>query len=535
MSIIKKLLSSWNETQSIYARMSARSNEWFHLKRRGSATVQECIEADFGKDGPKGLDIDPWQKQTITFKDDGSFLRNLFTSKITKTDTQKPAGYVNFNSMDEIYINPFITGEFALRVAAIKNRLARTLDIPDTSTYSHEFAHILQHGVNNTGWDTETGQNKIGQNIHIANMQKPWFERMMERYKRWSLDRHNPKEYKVATYYTSSNEIQARMHELLVHGHTQWQKMPQNKVELWAALHNFGITMPPKIQQALHQTQEGQEALQEYRILPGITQLAANTTWSFNRISSFIMNPDIEGGVFENLYPFLYGQLIEMYGDTLGRERMGFAANPRPAIEVIDILQNTNMSPAPELIEVLAAQIPPSQAGAFINKTIHNHLTDNTTMEVIKALVAREDVRKALFEPDTLIFKPYTDTDNRPPLHTSVFAGRDDLVHILMEAGARPEQKFQRVDLDGKIYGISGNDIPDIKNMLDDMQKNLDDPSRLPKRLRATYTDPVGRACVQENIEKIRRGYTAISGYDNINKAPVPSYSETHFDIGGYE
>ncbi|MCD8494066.1 MAG: hypothetical protein LRY39_01370 [Alphaproteobacteria bacterium] len=238
-----------------------------------------------------------------------------------------------------------------------------------TSTSAHEFVHTRQRNIWQAGWYGMIWYNSIE---HVGQHEKQGLSRSWRQLTRKTLDMANytPGIGAVGTYFARNEEMQARMQEILAMGYQQWQKMPLNKTELWAALINFGMS-PPKAVREHMETPEGKDALAEFKVLESIRKSMAGTVGTFKTIQAWAGDDDVKQALWDVQYPLLYGELLEMYGDIPGRARMKLGSNPRPSIEISSYLKSFAGRMPEEHAWDIARKIPNDQVIPLVNNLIH--------------------------------------------------------------------------------------------------------------------------------------------------------------------
>lgn len=195
---------------------------------------------------------------------------------------------------------------------------------------SHEHMHVLQ------GDDAiETFETNIGHSLHG----RPFFttalqvsEPLMSRRIIGALDSL----LGLAQQHDLScdDEVQARMHVVMMNGYRRWGKLPETRQELWASLIDSGLYAPQSIKLEVAQAKTSNPEIEKFIKRTNLFRLAASLTndssAELNTASAF------HGGIGAKDYfwnvslPYIYGHLIELYGDTNGRKKMGFSAEQSP-------------------------------------------------------------------------------------------------------------------------------------------------------------------------------------------------------------
>lgn len=355
---------------------------------------------------------------------------------------------------------------------------------------------------------------------HVGQHEKQGLSRSWRQLTRKTLDMANytPGIGAVGTYFARNEEMQARMQEILAMGYQQWQKMPLNKTELWAALINFGMS-PPKAVREHMETPEGKDALAEFKVLESIRKSMAGTVGTFKTIQAWAGDDDVKQALWDVQYPLLYGELLEMYGDIPGRARMKLGSNPRPSIEISSYLKSFAGRMPEEHAWDIARKIPNDQVIPLVNNLIHlasglHDIKNNNSpiarrrkncLLVARYLLDRPGIRGAFLQPEQVNIHNYSGLDERPPLVSAIHHGDWEMVKLLMDAGANPFQAYHTIDMREK--KVATQYPAEALSYIQSVQQNLDNPERLPIKLRKLYTDPKNR---QETIENIDRQRAAL-------------------------
>ena len=127
-------------------------------------------------------------------------------------------------------------------------------------------------------------------------------------------------------YAAKDIEVQARLAQILLQGYRTWQRMPSDRLELWAALAGFGVRLHREAEMQLLETKEGMETLRAFAF-PLIRDkdrrgASAHAGAGLARIAETARAAGTLRVLHEVAVPLLYGHLIEGWGDRLGRARM---------------------------------------------------------------------------------------------------------------------------------------------------------------------------------------------------------------------
>jgi hypothetical protein len=130
-------------------------------------------------------------------------------------------------------------------------------------------------------------------------------------------------------YLSSECELQARMFTVISNAYIQHGRMPLNKYELWACLASQGMTPPDSI---LRKTQTHPDCARAFAMFPAsqdyvdhyADRMAAK---QLDQVQNGIDVETQKNALWEKVYPFLYGDMLEIMGDRLGQKRMGGSHN----------------------------------------------------------------------------------------------------------------------------------------------------------------------------------------------------------------
>jgi hypothetical protein len=527
-----RLKSVWDETQVINARLTGRAGRWDALYHAGGGTINDYLRADFNTECPEGLDTQPWAAQFVT-------LENLFESKnyrksnhFEKITSLRFGGWVQWDKDDTIHINPLWYSPLSLKLRAPLRMLRGKDPLTMADIIPHEFIHTRQHHSDHSGWIRNNDGNDIEYvGMHDLSKSRQIWRKAVRTY-RDATTAVLARTGTTSGYYARNVEIQARMHEILAYGYAQWQRLPVSKIELWAALNNMGLKAPASILYELNNTAAGQKALEDFKVLSGIKSTVSRTVSAFNRIHDYAGEPEIQEALWAAKYPLLYGELIEFYGDKMGRERMGMGSNPRPAIEVFYELKKHVSPMTHATAQELASHIPPSVAAAFLNNIIIEYPEDaenfENAMQLSRALLNRDDVKGVLFADDQ-ITRNYIGQYEDPPLDLALLRGHVAMTGILIRAGADPFQRYTMIDMRGKVL-FSSCPLSCVNYILND-EKNLANPDQLPRKGRKIFKDPAFREQIAQGIEKKRAALQEM-----ISSSHDPDLRRKLFDYeGNYE
>lgn len=139
----------------------------------------------------------------------------------------------------------------------------------------------------------------------------------------------------TSRYLINDCEVQARLHTIMVHGSKRWGSLPKNRHQLWAALHDSGLSMPSSIREEFDREEFNNAIKNDFS--------NASRFWKpelsdkFFRCIRKVFNPEVTElqSAQRSLYneslretfwrfslPLYYGHLLALYGDRHGLDRM---------------------------------------------------------------------------------------------------------------------------------------------------------------------------------------------------------------------
>ena len=439
-------------------------------------TSADILRADLGTDNPKGLNLQPIldnETVAVRYQNDKSYMDRYGLWRTIQAHFLF-GGSANY--YDDV---PTINMAHYYRPTQNKNGVVLDGGDKNANTFAHEHTHIRQglqlfSGITSTASSSlvlrplefiyheeqRLGKikilfNRLSNNIDamtpsgLASLLGPHIPLTIQRY---------GKNY-INSYLGRDEEMQARLHEILASGHAVWRRMPSTKVELWAALSQCGLNTPKNIKDTLKNTEEGQQALQNFSSNSVLRDTIASTVRAFNLVYGYAGNEKGRAHLWNHAYPYLYGNLLELYGDDLGRERMDMGPSRAPLIELAHIITN--------------APIKDGGYDYYKNKisNIINAMPDGLLQETFAYLCFRshDDDRKAYIDhalDETLahpgaqntIVRPHTivehGTHELPPLYRAAFQGHEGIAEKLFKAGARLDDDINFVSIDNKEHKV---------------------------------------------------------------------------------
>lgn len=381
---MKENIMAWFQVRPL--NFYKRDREVFKRIASGALTSQDVLAIEFGEFPMRGLDITHMNNRPVQvrhyFQDKNTRLwRKLFFSSITLgyvhgkpisavDDGIKTLGEAEAQRHDRaIYLNKLffsplaqiligvgfhlpliktaVTATAASVIAYFKARwllVAALLSSARVSMYvqaltmpfkaamdtiGHEHIHVLQvHDEN------KTGINMIEMtqcNDLIDTYPRPFLKPLYFLDKILSLG--------VVGYLRNDAEIQARMHTVLAKGYREkWQQLPVTRHQLWGALISLGLNAPAAIRGELDCSADpGLSRFYQKGVKGAFNRAAMKCTSSdvadLNTAHASLFSKQLKEKYWLEILPFLYGHLVELYGDPQGRRRMGIVPEERPTLE----------------------------------------------------------------------------------------------------------------------------------------------------------------------------------------------------------
>lgn len=507
-------------------RQHERSRRTDALMRRGHATSAELFAADFGTDHPEGLDVDAYPRhdnRIFNFTDLPEYLNgdSIQRQKILRHSV----GQYNFDD-EKISMHPdYYTSRF----------FWSHIDYRQASTLAHEHIHRLQDFERKIGWSsTYEGMRTqfIKEPVRGGGVQGG-VKRLYQKFCQAVTERGHKRRHggatdlRVGDYHCREMEMQSRLHEILVSGYASWQRMPQNKIELWAALHNLGLNAPPTVMETLKNTPKGVSALKTFACEWELRSDVYNKVTDLNTVGDYMVFNGRREAAWENLYPYLYGNLIEHYGDSQGRARMDLGSTPRVPLTILTMLAAREEPDRDRLAELTRA-VPVDRANELVNALIYRYPPEDVhygdAMAVLDGLLERPDVRQALVRQDKWDIRQ--GVNGRPCMIGAIMSGREDFIARLAPIGIDPFLSCHRVDLtsDGSWNMGALVQMPDLlKGVREHIEKENKKP---PRRLSDAFNDASWRDEQRQALANYERGLRAFAahcpGMDQPREVTMP-------------
>lgn len=216
-----------------------------------------------------------------------------------------------------------MTGVSSLRLGMVTSIIDKLYN-SSFDTIGHEHAHILQRD------DMERGTTGVDL---MANRFKNSLDAALE--KRAPL-RHkfdNALSGNTLPNFMQDAELQARIHTVIAHQTRKYGRLPATRHELWAALIDAGLKAPAAITDELKSAQDtSYAAFQQHGLKAAFNRavrgVGDKATAELNGILRAHLFDDLKEKFWRDTLPYLYGHLVELYGDPAGLNRMGFPQPP---------------------------------------------------------------------------------------------------------------------------------------------------------------------------------------------------------------
>lgn len=301
-------------------KLPERYPEMIGMYAKGEANSLDILRTDFGHWPPNGLDIVRPPDFDIKFKSIfGTFagLSRFFPSLTSAFLTAQ------LSKSSPISAAIFFAIATAARVMALGGFVKKkepTIFLNDgyrllgrfqggrrylSHIISHEFKHVLQ------------GRDSIESLSSSINGDRKDIASMLE---------EDVSEHKK--YLAEECEIQARLHTVIVGAYHQFERMPTNYEELIAALHSQGVKIPDIALRHARSTLQGRQAFSFYVKDDELHDRYADKS-AIGDLNSVLeaVRQEHQKQFSAEILPFIYGDLLELYGDRYGAKRMGHTHN----------------------------------------------------------------------------------------------------------------------------------------------------------------------------------------------------------------
>ncbi len=297
------------------------------LLSRGHATVDQLLEASYGEWPPKGLDIIGKNDQRVNFV-------HLFSMANLSIRHPIKSFKKIWYELNQVAGRARIAGDREIGLHSL-TRIFKPLVLGKSnvvSTLGHEATHILQgdhyyrakemflleDAQNIWGRNTAPRSEMFAKVIFKPEYLKPGVNLDENAYKGLSGN---------LGYLTRGIEIQARMHQLLSEGYQHWKVMPTTKEEVMISLKNMGVKPPKDIQEKLEALPGYNEINEKFKYQPERVDRSTRGAATQLNMAQNALTAEGQTRFWGAALPYLYGDLIEMYGDRYGLERFAATVN----------------------------------------------------------------------------------------------------------------------------------------------------------------------------------------------------------------
>lgn len=439
-------------------------------------TSADILRADLGTDNPQGLNLQPvLDNETVAFRyqNDKSHMDRYGIWRTIR------AHFLFGGSAD--YYDDVPTINMARHYRPTQNKNGVVLDggNKNANTLAHEHTHIRQGLQSFSGIASTASSSIVLMPLEFIYREEKGLGKIRVLFNRLSnnIDAMTPfglasllgphitlniqehgKNY-IHNYLGTDEEMQARLHEILASGHAVWERMPSTKIELWAALYQCGLNTPKNIKDTLKNTEEGQQALQNFPSNSVLRDTIASTVREFNLVYGYAGNEKGRAHLWNHAYPYLYGNLLELYGDDLGRERMDMGPSRAPLIELAHIIKNAPIKDdgydyyKNRISNIINAMPDGLLQETFTYLCSHSHDDDRKAYidHALNETLAHPGAQSTIVRPHTIVEHG---THELPPLYSAAFHGHEDIAEKLFKAGARIDDDINFVSIDNKEHKV---------------------------------------------------------------------------------
>lgn len=463
------------------------------LFEQGETSSADIIRAKFGGEMPHGLDLQYLPDFKCTFHNLGE------AEEVQSMSAREKLIYFSrvagLGGQDErIYIHP--------GYRAVGNPMGQH-EQALTRIIAHEHTHRLQGEDRQIGWDNAMdGMNtafltmpRSSDNLWdgAKNLCRVFAHAVMDigpTYK-------SGKEMNIKNYLSRECEIQARMDEVMMEGYASWQKMPTTRLELWAALESAGMDLPRSVRRELR-SEDGRQARRDFRMSGRAQENVAHVVKQLSQAEGLAIFTEDKDKFWHGAVPRIYGNLIELYGDTEGRARMGLGTNPIAAKQILrNVADTENEITAADAARMVDA-LPPEHADGVLKSLVRNHASggnvDANTGRVIDALFENDDTRAALF--DHTAYVDDAQDCGLPAWIEALQNGDTDLLQKYVDHGFAFDTKGRMQNM---VYNFEADICMIIKGQRHNMAL-LADPDNA--KLAKPAVKAFGRATILNNIQE---------------------------------
>ncbi len=330
--------------------------------RSGSATVDQLLELSFGEWPPKGLDIVVPNDQTVKLitragdvykQESGNTVIRLFRT----AGTFLAFGGMAFSGDDRVvFLNPtcpFVEDGLCNIRNLFRGHRSSSLIGPSTLIAAHETAHVLQYDHNNLQRAAEIfGKDEARKISQFRTWADHYFVGHFRRDQR-AVKAFVRKYTGVTAGLGNGDEIQARIHEIMVDGYGRWGRLPGTTPELWTAMIDAGVKAPKQIVRDLKASPRYRETRSVFS--GGSSRIIEAATDINNVLRTF--RSDSLDDIWRVSLVQSYANLLEMYGDKFGKGRFGLGENYAVKARLAWIDQRDQMMPSSKAVPAIPKSV----------------------------------------------------------------------------------------------------------------------------------------------------------------------------------
>tara|TARA_B100000508_G_C11452850_1_gene275086 strand:+ start:528 stop:1865 length:1338 start_codon:yes stop_codon:yes gene_type:complete len=301
-------------------KLPERYHDMIAMYAKGHANSLDLLRTDFGHWPPNGLDIVRAPDIDVQFK---SVFSTAYGLKSVAPGILETAWFLNLLTKNSVTAFAYLGVMTALKSLSLGGFVdpskPETIHLNDgyrlfggwqsgrrflSHIIAHEFKHVVQARDSSdslsSSFDDRTG-----------------IEHMME---------GKPKKH--LRYLANECEMQARLHTVVVGGYHQFEKMPLTRGELFAFLASQKVNVPERIMSEIKNSPYGAKRLIDFAPNEYLYKRYADKS-AVKDINSVIdaLDPAYADQFWDDAIPFIYGDLLELYGDREGHKRMGHCHN----------------------------------------------------------------------------------------------------------------------------------------------------------------------------------------------------------------
>ena len=301
------------------------------LDHKSAVTSHDILQDEFGEWPPEGLHYTetPRLQQRVIFKE---FWQEWDWSKKPRTAKELVAfgqflmgaswRFLTLNGcvLQEAGRGLYLNGLFSLHPRTLFHKHSP----PEVAenVIGHEHLHVLQK---DKGYDEPVTQ--------IDLWHRPFYRAAFAHVSQLICQHALPRVGYVSPkliYLAADAEQQARLHTVIANRYKVCKKLPKTREELWLQLTDAGLRPPQFVVERLSQTHQGQLTKIQRDPTPTTPAYKYKAAAELNQINEFGQKIGLDRYLWDCVFPYLYGHLLELYGDRGGRTKMGFPPDQLP-------------------------------------------------------------------------------------------------------------------------------------------------------------------------------------------------------------